>query len=49
MSAVSKTLLQDADNSVQQAADFLISRTRAAGVDETYDSELFFLLNLLSL
>ena len=43
--AVYKTYVIDADNSVQQAADFLNSQTRAGALIETYDSELFFLLN----
>ena len=43
--AVYKTYVLDADNSVQQAADFLNSQTRAGALIETYDSELLFLLN----
>ena len=34
-----------AELTTQQAADFLNSQTRAGALIETYDSELFFLLN----
>ena len=43
--AVYKTYVIDADNSVQQTADFLNSQTPADALIETYDSELMFLLN----
>jgi hypothetical protein len=43
--AVFKTYVLDADNSVEQAADFLNSQTRPGTLVETYDSELFFLLD----
>jgi hypothetical protein len=43
--ALYRTYILDADTSVQQAADFLNSQTRAGALIETYDSELFFLLN----
>jgi 4-amino-4-deoxy-L-arabinose transferase-like glycosyltransferase len=43
--ALYKTYVIDADNSVQQTADFLNSQTAAATLIETYDSELMFLLN----
>jgi len=43
--AVYKTYVLDADSSVQQAAEFLNSQTRSGALIETYDSELFFLLN----
>lgn len=43
--ALYKTYLLDADDSVQQAADFLNSQTRPDALIETYDSELLFLLN----
>jgi len=43
--ALYKTYVLDADTSVQQVAEFLNSQTRAAALIETYDSELFFLLN----
>lgn len=43
--ALYKTYVLDADNSVQQAAAFLNSQTRANSLIETYDSELMFLLN----
>ncbi len=43
--ALYKTYILDADTSVQQAAHFLNSQTRAGALVETYDSELFFLLN----
>ena len=43
--ALYRTYILDADTSVQQAADFLNSQTRSDALIETYDSELFFLLN----
>lgn len=43
--ALYKTYVLDADNSVQQAAAFLNSQIRPGTLIETYDSELFFLLN----
>lgn len=43
--ALYKTYVLDADTSVQQAAKFLNSQTRPDALIETYDSELFFLLN----
>jgi hypothetical protein len=43
--ALYKTYVLDADTSVQQAAEFVNSHTRAEALIETYDSELFFLLN----
>src|ERR1044071_3238904 len=43
--ALYKTYIVDADTSVQQAADFLNPHTRSDALIETYDSELFFLLN----
>ena len=43
--AIYKTYILDADRSAQQAADFLNTRTRSDALIETYDSELFFLLN----
>lgn len=43
--ALYKTYVLDADNSVQQAAAFLNSRTRPTALIETYDSELLFLLD----
>ena len=44
MADIQKTYVIDADNSVQQAADFLNSQTRPGALIETYDSELLFLL-----
>jgi hypothetical protein len=43
--AVYKAYVLDADNSVQQTAEFLNSQTRPGALIETYDSELLFLLN----
>jgi hypothetical protein len=43
--ALYKTYVLDTDTSVQQAAEFLNSQTRPNALIETYDSELFFLLN----
>jgi len=43
--ALYKTYLIDADNSAQQTADFLNTRTHPGALIETYDSELFFLLD----
>ena len=43
--ALYKTYVVDADSSAQQTADFLNTRTHPGALIETYDSELFFLLN----
>jgi hypothetical protein len=43
--ALYKAYVLEADTSVQQAAEFLNSQTRPDALIETYDSELFFLLN----
>ncbi len=43
--ALYKTYILDADTSVQQAAEFLNSQIPSGALIETYDSELFFLLN----
>jgi 4-amino-4-deoxy-L-arabinose transferase-like glycosyltransferase len=43
--AVYKTYILDADTSVQEAAAFLNTRTKRDALIETYDSELFFLLD----
>ncbi len=43
--ALYKTYVLDPDTSVQQAADFLNSQIPSGALIETYDSELFFLLN----
>jgi hypothetical protein len=43
--ALYKTYVLDADTSVQDAAEFLNSETQPDALIETYDSELFFLLN----
>jgi hypothetical protein len=43
--ALYKTYILDADTSVHEAAEFLNSRTPLDALIETYDSELFFLLN----
>ena len=43
--ALYKAYVLEADASVQQAAEFLNSHTRPDALIETYDSELFFLLN----
>lgn len=40
-----RSYVMDGDNSVQLAANFLNSQTPANALIETYDSELFFLLN----
>jgi 4-amino-4-deoxy-L-arabinose transferase-like glycosyltransferase len=42
---VYKTYLLDADVSVREVAAFVNSHTRSGSLIETYDSELFFLLN----
>ncbi|HXV83331.1 MAG TPA: hypothetical protein VEG60_26010 [Candidatus Binatia bacterium] len=43
--AVYKTYIVNADTSVQEAAGFLNTRTKGDSLIETYDSELFFLLD----
>jgi hypothetical protein len=43
--ALYKTYILDADTSVQEAADFLNFQIPPGAMIETYDSELFFLLN----
>jgi 4-amino-4-deoxy-L-arabinose transferase-like glycosyltransferase len=43
--ALYKAYVLEADTSVHQAAEFLNSQTRPDALIETYDSELFFLLN----